>query len=388
MIHLVSSTNNDGYFSALFHTWQKCAAQKNANVPAKSSFSEYRQKVSYTFFEDAFDQHLEAIDSRRAKIRGYYVYAVDGDQLDVMPSRDFLNSGLRGTLCPGSENETHVLKMHTVQVYDVVNGLVKDFNYSNQIAESPLAQAMIEGLETNSIAIYDRFYCGYATMFAHEMNGSKFVIRARFEGEGSNVQKDILKFARSKKKSVWITWQPNWFHRGHPEIRLRLIKIKNPRTKKIMILMTNISENEFANNEVGELYQRRWDVEGSFRDLTSILKMEQWHSKKINGILQEIFALFWLVNVVKFNCFRAHHNARSWLKRRYRKANVKLCIKIFVEHIALNFTADGRRKLKNLIEEWLIRSTENRERLSRSYPRVQRQRGRIYQKQNMVPRRS
>ena len=35
----------------------------------------------------------------------------------------------------------------------------------------------------------------------------------------------------------------------------------------------------------------RWEVENSFRDFTQAIRLEQWHSKFINGIRQELLAV-------------------------------------------------------------------------------------------------
>lgn len=354
-------------------------------MPAKSSFSEYRNKVSYKFFEDNFIDHLAKIDSQRVTIRGFHVYAVDGDYLDVMPSDSLLKAGLRGTPCPGKTTETYCLKLYTVQAYDVVNGIIKKFEYSSKMGETTLAMKMVEQYEKNSIAIYDRLYCGYTAISAHVNAKNKFIIRAKFEGEGLTIQKQILRFSRSKEKSRWIIWKPTWQNRKDPKIKVRLVKVKNPITKKYIILITNLTERQFCNDEIGELYKRRWDVEGSFRDITATMKMEQWHSKNLNGILQEIFALFWLINTIKFNCFKAHIIAKKWLDRKYSKSNFKFVLNVFVDNIHLYFAKAGRRKLSAILHYCIQKTIERRERLIRSYPRVTRKRGRIYDKDNVVP---
>ena len=354
------------------------------SAPAKSSLSEFRNKVKYDFFEQIFDNQLCEIDSARVKIKNYFVYAIDGEQLDLAPSKDLIENGLRGHKSSVRGVETHYLKMYTCQAYDVVNGLIKEFNYSTSNQETYLAQTMIERLEKNSISIYDRHHCGYQSMFSHELHGSKFLIRARFRGEGSNIQKDILKFSRSKKRSAWINWEPNWFNRGYPALRVRLVRIRNPRSNEDMIFMSNLSDEEFSDNEIGQLYLRRWDIEGSFRDLTSTLKIEQWHSKTLNGCLQEIFAAFWLMNTLKFNAYRAHLRAKSWFKRNYRKANIKLAIEIFDLHLHMLFEPRGRFFLATLLRECVRKSSENRRRLSRSFPRVVKKRGNSFPNANLV----
>lgn len=44
-------------------------------------------------------------------------------------------------------------------------------------------------------------------------------------------------------------------------------------------------------DEILELYYRRWGIETYYRDEKFELKIEKFHSKKVNGILQELYAI-------------------------------------------------------------------------------------------------
>jgi hypothetical protein len=385
MLHLASSTNNNGYLSALAKTWKKCGLHFK-DTPSKSSFSEYRAKVSFKFFEEIFEQQLDKVKSKRKTYRGFHVYAIDGDQLDIAPSRDLVDAGFRGYWGRTKNTETHYLKMYSVQAYDVINGLLSSFKFSEKQNEQGVARTMVEGLEKDSICIYDRAHCGYETILAHEKAQNYFLIRARCGGSGGNIKKEVFEFRKSKKKSTWVIWTPNWYNKSEHMPRVRLVKIRHPETKEIMIFVTNLDESQFTDNEISELYQRRWAIEGAFRDITTILKMEQWHSKKLNGILQEIFALLWLVNTVKSQCFRNVKASKDWLDRTYQKSNFKLCTELFIENIELLIRGKNKRFNDQMLF-WIKRSVENREHLSRNYPRVNKRRGRAYPCLNIVPKR-
>ena len=386
MLHLVSSTNGEGYLHALARSWGRCGLRLT-ETPAKSSLCEFRGKVSFKFFEDIFREDLQRIDSRRKRLRGFYVYAADGDHLDVAPSASLLESGYRGYPTKGNRKETHYLKIYTAQIYDVINGLVKDIRYAPVQSETEMAREMVAGLEKKSITIYDRLHAGYPTIEAHLEAGNYFLMRARSGGDGNNVQREVRKFRDSKKKSAWITWKPQGYLWLKPAVRVRLVKIKHPQTKEVIIFATNLREEQFADHEIAELYLRRWDIEGSFRDLTSTLKLEQWHAKSLNGVLQELYALLWLANKVKFACFSVATATKSWILRAgYRKCNFKLCVNIFVDNLGL--LLQRRNAVFNkILHHWIRRTIDNRRRLSRNYPRVVKKRGKEYQMANVVPRR-
>jgi hypothetical protein len=302
------------------------------------------------------------------------------------PSKDLIENNFRGCAGRTKDTETHNLKMYSVQAYDVINGILKFFKFSTKQCEQTLGRTIISGLERDSICIYDRGYCGYETIFCHDQAQSYYLIRARCGGYGGNIKKEIYEFRESSKKSAWVRWSPNWYNKGEHVPRVRLVKIRHPRTKEIMIFVTNLDEQMFTNKEISDLYLRRWAIEGAFRDMTSVLKMEQWHSKKLNGILQEIFALLWLANSIKFQCFRSLRNSRDWLNRHYEKSNFKLCTEFFMGNMEL-LIKNKIKRFHNEILYWIKRTVERRKHLSRAYPRVNRRRGRIYSFANIVPKR-
>ena len=147
--------------------------------------------------------------------------------------------------------------------------------------------------------------------------------------------------------------------------------------------MTNLPANLFCIDEIGKLYQRRWEIESSFKDLTHTLKMCQWHTSKTNGILQEIYALLWFVNTVKIQCRQLAITTKQWLGNVYFKPNFKLCATLLMDNIDL-LVKHRTAQLQSLLTFWIKRTTEKRVHLSRSYPRVVKKHGKRYINASMV----
>lgn len=341
--------------------------------------------MSFDFFKDIWRQDLQKLLPHRKKFRGFYIYAIDGDHLDLPASEDVLKRQYRGVSL--GDKETHYPKMYTTQVMDVINGLVVDFDQSMKNDEVMLARQMAARLESKSIALYDRLHCSYTSVQVHIEKGSYFIIRVK--ANNPKIQEEIKSFCRSKKRSKWINLQAGKAHqKENPSLQgllVRLVKIKNPRTKEDLVLMTNLSEKQFLNKELGELYQRRWEIEGSFRDLTSTLKMNHWHSKKLNGILQEIYALLWLVNQVRIQLAQII-DPKYWLQRDYGRGNFKFCISLVVDELDLLCSGKTSR-LQNKLNQWIRRTIEKRRHLSRQYPRQIKRFGKKYKFASTVERR-
>ncbi len=55
-------------------------------------------------------------------------------------------------------------------------------------------------------------------------------------------------------------------------------------------LVINLSETEFSNEEIGELYRRRWAIELLWKFLKMHLKLDLLMTKNVNGIKIQIYS--------------------------------------------------------------------------------------------------
>jgi hypothetical protein len=385
VLHLAAGTNREGSLFALERSWRLCGFSAK-QTPDKSALSRYRENVKSDFFQDIFQADLTQHSSSRKTFRGFYIYAIDGDHLDLPCSEGVLGEGYRGASISKRE-ETHYPKMYTAQAVDMVNETVCHFEYSSKKSEVLLARQIVPSLERNSITLYDRYYDSYETAAAHQINSSYFFVRLR--KCGLRGQADIKKFAFSKKRSAWIMLPPAVRETlpKRPPIRVRLIKVKNTSTGEDMMFMTNVPEGIISNKDAAIFYLRRWGIESSFKDLTDTLKMCQWHSAKINGILQEIYALLWLANNVRRMTNAIVKKTGRWLERKYRKSNFKFIASLLMDNLDLLIKGKNR-KLRQDLAYWAEKSAENREHLSRSYPRQVKRHGKKYKNASCVPRRA
>ena len=74
----------------------------------------------------------------------------------------------------------------------------------------------------------------------------------------------------------------------------------------------------------------------------------------------------------------------NWLKREYRKTNFKLCLNMFIEQFSI-LLQNKHEEFKQIFKYCVRRSTERRTHLSREYPRVIRNNGKIYPLATRVP---
>ena len=98
-------------------------------------------------------------------------------------------------------------------------------------------------------------------------------------------------------------------------IKYRVVKfrINNPETglDEWEVLITNLNRAEFPLAKMKELYHMRWDIETSFRELKYALGGVQFHSKKDDFVIQELFAHLTMFNLVSRTISKVDVNVNS-----------------------------------------------------------------------------
>jgi hypothetical protein len=371
MVNLVGGKNGEGYLHALSRTWDLQSDLQD--MPVKSALTKKRGRVSFEFFKETSDESIAGFEPHRRHWRGLRIYATDGDQYELPRTEDILNHGYRGYPCP-DEMETHYPHMYVVHCYDVLGGVTKDFRYSNHNEEMQSAFEIALGLESNSLTLYDRLFFCKDLIRSHKTSRSFFVARLK---DGGLVLPEIIEFTESSKRNASFEFEG---------VTIQLVKVINPRTKEAALFATNLPRPRFRNREIADLYALRWEVETANRDLSHTLKVEQWHSHFLNGILQEIYTALWLMNQARIQ-MAIRLKKRCSLKSLfgYAKSNFKLIVD-FILHSLEDLVFRRTRRIHRRLHHLLEISIENRRRRSRFYPRQVKYSRKIYPSASTVRR--
>ena len=283
-------------------------------VPTKSAFVQLRNKILPEAFSHVFSEFSNSLRKPK-KYRGYNLLAVDGTRLNL-----FRNPNDSETFVGQSNTKGHnALVLSTM--YDLNNQI-----YTNAIIQPTNHQdergafiAMLPSIPDKSVVILDRGYESY-NVFAHVDNvNSNYVMRVKdihSNGilSGFNlpdkefdmfITVNITNYQRKAYKSL-----PNF--RFSPSIarfdfsdketpvysltfRVVRIRLNNGRYQ---CLTTDLS-NDFSSEDLKHLYKLRWGIETSFRELKYSVGLVNFHAKKKDSIIQEIFARLTLHNFCK-----------------------------------------------------------------------------------------
>lgn len=347
-MQLISGTNKEGYFHAL-----KKAFLTAENMPTKWALTKIRQRISFSFFRDILNDQIESFEEKVRTYRGLKIYAVDGLQVHLPRTDDIVTAGYNGRAV-SKYRESYTPRMYIVHGYNVLSSITKDLVESPLLNELAGALEMIEDFGEKSLTLYDRLYICRKVIKAHAKTNNFFLMRAR--KSSFKAIREYFKSSRKNSKTLMVDG-----------VKLRMYKIKNPKTGQTDVFVTNLPWAYISHDEIQKLYNLRWAVETSFKDLCDTMKMEQWHSTKINGIRQELYCHFWLMNLARMQIQKCLKIQKVVLTYEYQKPNFKFIldeIKLRIHRIL-----EGKRGVLSDMKILVKITMEKRKHYSRSYKR-------------------
>lgn len=345
------------------------------SAPSKSAFTQQRYKLlpeGWSFLFHSFvEQCLTLSDNL---YQGYRLLACDGSDVNIardsLDERTFIHEGEKGY------NAIHINAL-----YDITNQTYCDFlvQGKKKLHERAALNSMIDRYKdpTPTILMADRGYESF-NVFAHLIRKNmNFVIRLKdinsngilsaydlTDTEFDSYIRTTLTRRHTKKTlgepNTYTILQPatdfDFFDEYYTEynIEFRIVRILLTNGSYICIA-TNLSEDEFPLEEIRKLYRMRWTEETSFRELKYTIGLVNWHSKKYDGILQEINARMILYNfcelvtshavvktrentkhVYKINFATAVNICRAYLKHGNDEKEIMLLIQKHLTPVRLN----------------------------------------------------
>lgn len=293
-------SNSLGYEIGDFFDYKK-------GFPTVSSFVQQRKKLKYTAFEHLLQEFNEKTNSNPKLYKGYRLLAVDGSDTPI-------------PFNPGENNcriDKHTSEMHLNSLFDLLGKIHVDIMPECDLKKDEPARAcdMIDRIsdEYPCIFIADRNYESY-NLFAHvEERLFDYVVRVKDissngilsgmklpEEEEFDVTLRVFIERQHSMRSKMLPHKYKYIaknkrfdfdvddEKGY-ELLIRLVRFKITENS-YECLATSLSEEEFSAEELKEIYNLRWGIETSFRELKHILGISAFHSKQENSILQEIYA--------------------------------------------------------------------------------------------------
>ena len=335
--------------------------QCNKNTPSASAFVQCRQKLLPIAMDFLFHEFTESCDNKKT-YRGFRLLAVDGSDIHIPTTQEHLESLVR------NNEDTYYNILHLDALYDLVSHLYIDsiIKGTNVCSEQRSFNTMIDRSKIEkAIVIADRGYESYNVMAHVQEKGWKFLLRIK-DGIGgivsgldlpdteefdvsfdmhlsfkqTNEMKELYKDRNHYKKLKQFhefDFLPKKNRKSVPvgpyELPFRIVRVRiNDSLTETLI--TNLDMDLFPPSELKILYAMRWGIETSFRTLKYTIGLLHFHSKKVENILQEIYARLIMYN---FSELTISHIVFEKKERKYSyKANFSASVHICREYIRGN----------------------------------------------------
>lgn len=287
-------------------------------APSASSFVQQRDKILPAAFEFLMHQFTDSHPDPKT-FSGYRLLAGDGSGLGIAHNPKDIDTYFQSLPETKGFNLLHLNAMYDLCNHLYVDALVQPGRKQN---ECRALTDMVDrsDLDDNVIVIADRNYESY-NVFAHiGQKGWKYVIRVKDRDSNGILSgldlppEDVFDFQvhmiLTRKQTNAIKENPALYkflpkispfdfldlkvNKFYP-ISLRIVRFKISETTYETII-TNLDKEEFPACKIKELYHMRWGIETSFRDLKYSIGLTSFHSKKVEYIIQEIFARLTMYN--------------------------------------------------------------------------------------------
>lgn len=274
----------------------------DANAVHRSSVCKARKKVPWQAFADILSEAVRVAydlgpeNDPKCLWHGMSVYATDGSKY-VLPATDEIREEFDPDSGLQNKGKGHYPQCLVSTLYDVFRRLpVARTVVANDSSEREEIGKLLPFVPSNSVWLFDRGYPSYETIYHLKQNyDGRFLFRSPASCTFPAVEKFVEK--GREESVVWImpsnSFKSKISVRERLElkpIKLRVVRLESP-DGTVSVLLTNLySKKRFKRQDIIDLYFRRWEIESYYRDEKIILEIERFHSKNVNGILQEFYA--------------------------------------------------------------------------------------------------
>lgn len=309
-------------------------------TPSRQAFEQARKKVSHTAFVVMFnvstEMGLDTVDPRL--YMGHRILAIDGSTAMVENSKELKKHF--GETTPVKDAVFARISMSI----DVLNGFITDarigpFSTGERIMAATHIEQLSKLNSNKSITLLDRGYWSPELVSLFCEGNNKFLMRVP-----KKISKTITNSIKSSGNFVAT------FNELAYTLRFFKFTLKSGETE---ILVTNLDSNEFSDEKLSDLYFMRWGIETKYRELKSMLQLENFTGKTVISVQQDFYATVLLSNVVAFAKLQSDENIAQAqegkdLKHKY-KSNTSITIGLLKDRLILALLASNPIEKSSLL---------------------------------------
>ena len=296
------------------------------NIASSSAFVQQRGKINAATFPTLFDLFVRKTDSPKL-YKGLRLIAADGSSIQIPTNVHYDDS-----FFPGSNGQAPYNLLHLDAMYDLLHHTYLDADLCGEKAKNECGTmcAMVDrSCIDKALLIADRGYENYNLMAHIQEKGWFFLIRVKDAGTRASIASGLnlpitpefdlfidLSLTPRQTNEVKLLCQDRNHYRFLPssstfdffpmntdrhdpvafyKLPFRIVRLKIT-DDTYETLVTNLDPIGFPPDELKKLYNMRWGIETSFRDLKYTVGLLHFHAKKVEYICQEVFARLIMYN--------------------------------------------------------------------------------------------
>lgn len=292
--------------------------QFSVDTPSASAFSQQRSKLLLETFQFLFYE-FNSLFPFQKNYHGYQLLACDGSDLNIARNPKDTDTYFQSLPTDKGFNQLHLNALYDLCEKRYTDVVIQPARKEN---ESLAMTQMIDRCtgQKKTIFIADRGYETY-NIFAHiQEKEMYYLIRVKDGGGGSMTGSfelpdeeefdHAMQLILTRKQTKEVKANPKQYKflpKASPfdylDLQDRKFYTLNFRVVRFAIsegsyecMITNLPKEEFPAEEIKKIYAMRWGIETSFRELKYAIGLSCFHSKKVEYIMQEIYARLILYN--------------------------------------------------------------------------------------------
>ena len=298
----------------------------SADISSSSAFVQQRSKISEEAFPMLFNLFVKKTDHPRL-YKGLRLIAADGSDIHIPTNPSHPDSYFPRINGQAAYNMLHLDAMYDLLRHTYTDAFLVGQRKVNE--RSSLCDMVDRSSMENVLLIADRGYEGFNLMAHIQEKRWKFLIRIQdvlhsrgiaaglclpdkdefdisinlsLTTKSTNEVKQLCKDRNRYRfipSTVAFDYLPKKNRKYDPalfyELQFRIVRFKiTDNTYETVV--TNLDQYNFPAKELKKLYNMRWGIETSFRELKYTVGLLNFHAKKVEYIYQEIYARLIMYN--------------------------------------------------------------------------------------------
>lgn len=351
---------------------------------SNSAYCQQRNKIAEGTFEHLF-KRFDSHFTPSAYKQKYQLMACDGCTFTFTRNPN----DVEAFYGPDGKSLKGFNQMHTVALYDIiskrfVDAIIQPIRKKNEFKALADLIDLTATSKLSPIYIADRGFFAY-NVFAHAIeNKAFFLIRAKDQNMARLTGLPVDELPRNLDAQVTriLTRSSSKKKRKYPELddcyrhickAVRFDYLDETSTNEYTIpmrvlrfkitentyenIVTNLPEEDFSLEDIKVLYNLRWSIETSFREMKHIIGAGNFHSKKREFIEQEIWARLILYN---FCSIITHYVVLKKYKRKHEyQVNITVAFKA-CHYFIRQHNGEKPPNIESLIEQNILPIRLNR----------------------------